>query len=264
MIKFSIIINTHNQNQYIYKAIKSCLNQHYKSFEILIINSSKYRIDLNKFSAMENKKIKYYHIKSRYTQPELNQMNKILVGLKKSKGSYLVFLDGDDTFANNKLSNINKILENKDIICNQDLPIMIENNFKRELKRKSYKNNFLTKYIFSQWPQIYGTSSIFIKSNALKVFFDKAKPFKWKLIAIDAQVIIFCNEFFNQYNYLSGVTRKRIHTNNIGTDYMNLFKKKFWLRRNMQFEYTKFIKKNNSLSLDYIVTKIIYVFLRNL
>ena len=264
MIKFSIIINTHNQNQYIYKAVKSCLNQHYKNFEILIIDSSKYKINLNKFSAVENKKIKYYHIKTRYNQPELNQINKIMVGLKKSKGNYLVFLDGDDTFVKSKLSSINKILDNKDIICNQDLPILIENKSKKELQRKNYKNNFLTKYIFNQWPQIYGTSSLLIKKNALKVFFNKAKPFKWKLLAIDAQLIIFCNKFFNQYNFLSGITRKQLHSNNIGTDYMSLFKKKFWLRRNMQFEYCKFIKMNNRLSLDYIVTKIIYFFLKNL
>ena len=155
-------------------------------------------------------------------------------------------------------------VKNKVIICNQDLPITIEKNLQQKLRIKNYKNNFLFKYILNQWPQIYGTSSILIKKDILKVFFNKARPFKWKLLAIDVQIILFCNQFFNQYNFLSGITQKRIHSNNIGTDYMSLFKKKFWLRRNMQFEYCKFIKINNNINLDYIITKIIYFFLRNL
>ena len=264
MIKFSIIINTHNQNQYVYDAIKSCLNQYYKNFEIIIICTSKYKINLSKFSIYEKKKIKYHHIKSQYIQPELNQMNKILIGYKKSSGTYLIFLDGDDAFEKNKLSKINKILQKKDIICNQDLPNIVNSNYKKKLKIKNYKNKFLMKYFFSQWPQIYGTSSIFIKRNILKIFFKKAKPFRWKLLAIDVQLILFCQKFFTQYNFLTNITKKRIHTNNIGSDYMGLFKKKFWLRRNMQFDYCKFIKIKNKVSLDYIVTKIIYFFLRNL
>ena len=168
MNKFSIIINTHNQNQYVYEAIKSCLNQNYTKFEIIIICTSKDKINFNKFSITEKKKIKYYHFRSKYIQPELNQMNKILIGCKKSTGTYLVFLDGDDTFEKNKLSKINKILQKKNIVCNQDLPDILDNNCKRKLNIKNYKSKFLIKYFFSQWPQIYGTSSILIKRNILQ------------------------------------------------------------------------------------------------
>ncbi len=120
------------------------------------------------------------------------------------------------------------------------------------------------KYIFFQWPQIYGTSSILIKKNILNKFFLKAKPFRWKLLAIDVQIVLFCKKYYNQFNYLSGLTKKRIHPNNQGANYMNLFKKIFWLRRNMQLDYCKFIKVKNNISLDLVITKIAYFFLRYL
>ena len=137
MIKFSIIINTHNQEQYIYDSVKSCLNQRYKNYEIILINSSKQKINFKKFSSQESKKIKYLHVKTKYKQPELNQMNKILIGLKKSTGNYLVFMDGDDIFKKNKLSELNKILKKNQIGCNQDLPTLIENNLRKKFKKKS-------------------------------------------------------------------------------------------------------------------------------
>ena len=264
MIKFSIIINTHNQEQYIYDSVRSCLNQHYKNYEIILINSSKRKTDFKKFSSQENKRIRYFHVKTKYKQPELNQMNKILIGLKKSTGNYLVFMDGDDIFEKNKLSELNKVLKKNQIGCNQDLPTLIENNLRKKFEKKMFKYNNFMKYIFTQWPQVYGTSSILVKKNILKKFFDRAKPFKWKLLAIDAQIILFCKKHYDQHNYLSNLTQKRIHANNQGASYMNFFKKIFWLRRNMQFDYCKFIKIKNDISLDFIITKIAYFFLKSL
>ena len=40
-MKFSIIINTHNQTHHIHKSIISCINQKYKNFEIIVVDSSK-------------------------------------------------------------------------------------------------------------------------------------------------------------------------------------------------------------------------------
>ena len=43
-MKFSIIINTHNQENYIINSISSCLKQNFKNFEVIIVDSSKNKI----------------------------------------------------------------------------------------------------------------------------------------------------------------------------------------------------------------------------
>ena len=38
---FSIIINTHDQSKFLNECIKSCLNQNYSSYEIIVVDTSK-------------------------------------------------------------------------------------------------------------------------------------------------------------------------------------------------------------------------------
>lgn len=263
MIKFSIIINTHNQDKYIYDAINSCLKQTYKNYEIIIIDSSNYNINIKKYFNIK-KKIRYIHIKPTNLQPELNQINKIILGFKKSKGDYLVFLDGDDIFNKNKLAELNKISKKKKIICNQDLPILFNKIHKKKMFKKKYKNKFFTNYLLNNWPQIYGTSSIVVRKDILKLFIKKAKPLKWKYIAIDAQLILFCNKYLIYSNYLEGLTLKRLHEKNLGSSYMNIFKRKFWERRYMQFNYSEYLGIKTKINLDYIITRTIYFIFNNL
>ena len=263
MVKFSIIINTHNQDEFILDAINSCLKQTYKNFEILIFNTSRNKINY-KTSFQERKKIKFFHQKSKYKQPELNQMFKIYQGFKKSKGNYLLLLDGDDKFDRNKLNRLNKILKKKEIYCNQDLPFIFSKNFKKTLPIKTFKYNSFIKIFLNDWPQIYGTSSIIVKKEVLQKFFEMTNPFAWKMLAIDAQIILFSNIFSKQTNYLSGITFKRLHDNNLGDSYLNFFKKKFWARRYMQFQYVNSLEKKQTSSFDFYITKIIYFFFKNL
>ena len=69
---------------------------------------------------------------------------------------------------------------------------------------------------------------------------------------------------FIQTNYLEGLTFKRIHGKNLGSSYMNIFKRKFWERRNMQYNYDEYLGVNNKINLDYITTKTIYFIFKNL
>ena len=261
MIKFSIIINTHNQTEYIHDAINSCLKQTYKNYEIILVDSSRKKINLNKYYN-NKKKINYIHSYSKYNQPELNQMSKIILGYKKSRGEYIVFLDGDDYFHPKKLFELNKFINNKNIICNQDLPIIFNKNIKKKLEKKRYKNKFFIRYILNDWPQIYGTSSIVIKKEFLTKYLKKINPLDWKYLAIDAQLILFSNSCMAQLNYLEGLTFKRLHKTNLGSSYMNIFKKKFWARRYMQFLYCEHLTNKKKFSIDYLITKLIYFTLK--
>ena len=63
-MQFSILINTHNQEKYIFRCIDSCLKQTYQgNYEILIFDTSKVRnIKINNY--LKYKNIKYFYSKS--------------------------------------------------------------------------------------------------------------------------------------------------------------------------------------------------------
>ncbi len=259
-MKFSIIINTHNQSSFIRECINSCINQEFQDFEIIITDTSSQKIN-KKF--IKSKKINYFHLKKKSKYPVMDQMNQILFGLNKSFGKYICLLDGDDKFSKKKLKKLFYIFKNKKIDINQDLPIIFSKrkNFE-QTKFKSYKNNYIFKKTLIDWPQVYGTSTITVKRKILKLFFKKTKPFKWKYLAIDVQLILFCSRFFKIENKLNKITFKRKHEKNLDDTFSNLISKAYWVRRKMQLDLNFSIRKKNTLNLDFFITNFIYFFVK--
>ena len=121
-MKFSIIINTHNQSSFIGECINSCINQDFQDYEIIITDTSDQKIN-KKY--IKSKKIKYFHLKRILKDPVMDQMNQVLFGLNKSSGKYICLLDGDDKFSDKKLYDLNEYIKSNDIIINQDIPFLI-------------------------------------------------------------------------------------------------------------------------------------------
>ena len=256
---FSIIINTHNQSKFLNECIKTCLNQNYSSYEIIIVDTS---IRPSKDKYKNTKKLKYFHIKEKFKKfPVLNQMYQIQYGFFKSKGKYICLLDGDDKFSNLKLSNLSKIFGQTKNKIVQDVPFLFSKTFKKKSKIKLYKNNFFFKKILVSWPQIFGTSAISCSREILDKFFRKGKPFCWNYLAIDIKLILFAHTQFNLILLKKRLTMKRIHNANLDKTFSNLISTSFWKRRKMQIEYDFFLKKKNVLNLDYIITTIINLIL---
>jgi len=256
---FSIIINTHDQSKFLNECIKTCLNQNYSSYEIIIVDTSK-RPSKDKYKNI--KKLKYFHIKEKFKKfPVLNQMYQIQYGFSKSKGKFICLLDGDDKFSYLKLHSLSKLFcQTKNLIV-QDVPFLFSNNFKKESKIKSYKKNMFFKKFFVGWPQIFGTSTISCNREILEKFFVKGKPFNWSYLAIDIKLILFAHSKLKLASGFKGLTMKRIHNNNLDKTFSNLISSSFWRRRKMQIEYNFFLKKKNYYNLDFIITKIVNVFL---
>lgn len=120
--KFSIIIPNYNNSEWIDKTIESVINQTYTNWEMYIIDDmstdnsieviNKYYLDLvdkgKNFELIQNK-IKLYNGGSRN------------VGILKAKESnpdgYILFLDSDDYWDNNKfLQDLNDFIEDEDLI----------------------------------------------------------------------------------------------------------------------------------------------------
>ena len=257
-MKFSIIINTHNQPKYITECIESCRKQNYINYEIIVVDTSQTpSIQNRKF-----KKFKYFHIKEKYKKyPVLNQMYQIYYGFKKSKGEFLCFLDGDDKFSKDKLKKLANIIENKKTCLIQDVPTIFSRSFKKNSNIKKYKSNFFFKKIIIDWPQIFGTSTITCRKDILKIFFKLGKPFSCEYLAIDVKLVIFVEYFYNIKNKLHEITFKRKHGKNLDDTYSNFFSKSFWIRRNMQHHYKLLITKRRTYNLDYFITKVVNLFL---
>ena len=258
-MKFSIIINTHEQSKFIYDFIKSCKNQQASSFEVIIVDTSKSAI---KKKELISKKIKYFHLAEKNKKfPVINQMYQILFGFKKSKGEFICLIDGDDKFNKFKIKKLSNLFKSKKHFLNQDVPIIFSNKYKKKQYIKKYKNNNLFKKTFIYWPQIFGTSSITCHRHILKRFFREGKPFNWEFLAIDTKLVLFSLIKFQIENKIENITLKRKHNRNLDKKFSNFFSKFFWIRRNMQHDYYYFLAKKKVYNLDYFITKLVNLFI---
>lgn len=95
----SIITPVYNSEEYLEETILSVINQTYKNWELLLIDD--YSTD-NSYKIIEkyltDERIKYLR-NERNSGPAITRN----VGLEKSKGEYIAFLDSDDIWAKNKL-----------------------------------------------------------------------------------------------------------------------------------------------------------------
>ena len=90
----SILINNFNNQEYINRCLKSCLNQSYRNFEIIIHDDCSNDKSRNIIKNIKNKRIKKIFNRSRkFNSSALNQFNAIRKSFLKSKGE-IIFLNG--------------------------------------------------------------------------------------------------------------------------------------------------------------------------
>ena len=92
----SIIIPCYNSQQFIRRAINSVLKQSYRNFEIIAVNDGS-KDSTSSILDEFKKKIKIIHIKNSGPSVARN------IGIRKSKGELISFLDSDDYWHKDKL-----------------------------------------------------------------------------------------------------------------------------------------------------------------
>jgi len=98
----SVILPTYNCSRFLEKSISSVLNQNYKNFELIIVDdcSTDSSIKIIKDFIRKDKRIRYF-------KTEKNSGNVAVprnLGILKSKGNYVAFIDADDYWYPDKLS----------------------------------------------------------------------------------------------------------------------------------------------------------------
>ena len=105
-IFISVIIPVFNVENYLRKTINSILNQTFRNFEIILINDGSTDSSGEICNEYANKfeSIKVFHQKNAGLSAARN------VGISKSKGNYICFLDSDDWYSNNALEEFVKLI----------------------------------------------------------------------------------------------------------------------------------------------------------
>ena len=105
-ISFSIIIPLYNKAPYIERAINSVLNQSLQNFEIIVVNDGSSDGGEKIVTKLEDERLKLVSQKNAGVSAARN------TGAKEAQYEYLAFLDGDDTWEPNFLSEIVKLIGN--------------------------------------------------------------------------------------------------------------------------------------------------------
>ena len=112
--KVSVIIPCYNQGIYLNQALNSVLNQTYKDYEVIIINDGSDDTEtLNFLNKITHPKVEVFNQNNNGVCIARN------IGASKSKGEFILFLDGDDWIGNSFLEEAVILLEN-----NSDLKII--------------------------------------------------------------------------------------------------------------------------------------------
>jgi len=112
IIMFSVIIPLFNKAPYIFKAIKSVLNQNFQEFEIIIIDDGStdesaetVRAIINTLTAEDIKRISFIIQRNKGVSATRN------LGFEKAKYEYVTFLDADDWWEPSFLEKLNWLIE---------------------------------------------------------------------------------------------------------------------------------------------------------
>ncbi|EHY1251660.1 glycosyltransferase family 2 protein, partial [Campylobacter jejuni] len=131
MFKISIILPTYNVEQYIARAIESCINQTFKNIEIIVVDDcgSDKSIDIAKEYAKKDDRIKIIH-----NEENLKLLRARYEGVKVANSPYIMFLDPDDYLELNACEECVRILKNNEIDLLFFNAFVLENNNKIERK----------------------------------------------------------------------------------------------------------------------------------
>lgn len=105
MIAFSIIIPLYNKEASVVSTLQSVLSQEYSNFEIIVVNDGSTDRSLEMAQAIHDSRIKIIDTENRGVSSARN------TGIKNASNEFITFLDADDIWFSNCLSEFKKLIE---------------------------------------------------------------------------------------------------------------------------------------------------------
>lgn len=132
-VKVSIIVPVYNAEKYIERCIKSLIGQTYKNIEIILINDGSEDKSLNILRNFENRDKRITLINQENSGPSKARN----LGINKSTGNYIAFIDADDYV---ELNYIEKMIKQSNCFKSD----MIVCNYKEVRKEGEIPSNIFT------------------------------------------------------------------------------------------------------------------------
>ncbi len=178
--KISIIIPVYNTEKYLEECLNGLIYQTFKNFEIICVNDgstdNSYKI-LKSFEKIDERI---------YIFTQINKGPGIArnIGIKESKGEYLLFLDSDDVFINTMIEDMYVNIKNNDsdiVICNSNnfvkngnekifykanYAILDDKIMNKTFQSMDVKNDFFNLFIWWPWDKLFNKK--FIKNLGIE------------------------------------------------------------------------------------------------
>ena len=258
----SILIASYNKEKYVKRCINSCLNQSYNNIEVIFYddgsNDNSYKI-AKKFKGIKvykNNKRKNFGSFNTYYQ--INSYNKAFL---KSKGKYILLLDSDDFFKNNKVKVIIDYFKknsNGNIIF--DLPIYYYSSKKQINSKILINKKNIKKDIWPRFPM--SGSCISFKRTFYKKFSKLINNKNYSMLTLDFRLAVIANTILDDFKLLNKNLTYYFQDKK-GESYSKFkkFNKNWWSRRKQAHNFMRMINKKYKPSFktktDFITTYVI-------
>lgn len=237
----SVIIINYNKAKFIRENLNSLLNQTNKNFELIIYddNSSDNSFQIYNEYKIKFKKIKIIrNLKIKNNISNFNQLKGIETVLKSVSGDFIIFLDSDDYFSQNKIEEISKVIKRKKykLILNSYYNLYGK---KRISNERHYK---IRNFIYPIFPP---TSCITIEKKFLKKIFNKININRFPTCWFDFRILVYFTRYYeNNVIYLKDkLTYYRFTDNGADQIYTKIYKFNFWKRKIEAMLFYFFLKK---------------------
>ena len=157
---FSIIIPTYKRVNKISVAINSVINQTFKNWELIIVDNNSNDGTRELVKKYNNEKIFLYQINNQGIIAKSRNL-----GIQKSKGKYLCFLDSDDWWHFRKLEHVYNVITDDTFFIYHNHYINFPNKF---IKKRKINSKILNKPIYSnllEYGPSFATSSVTVKKK---------------------------------------------------------------------------------------------------
>ncbi|MBA7586270.1 hypothetical protein ES708_28267 [subsurface metagenome] len=131
MLKVSIIMNCYNGEQYLKEALESIIKQTYKNWELIFWDNQSTDKSASIFKSYTDSRFKYYYAP---IHTDLGEARKNAI--KKTIGKWIAFLDVDDIWLPDKLSEQIKIINRYE---HDNIGLIYGKIYFLEMKRKNKK-----------------------------------------------------------------------------------------------------------------------------
>lgn len=143
--EISIIMSVYNNERYLKEAIKSALNQTFHNIEIIFINDGSTDNSLKIARKLRGKDSRIHIFSNKKNIGKARAINRFI---KKIKGAYVAFLDGDDILKKDRLQKQLRFMKkNKLDVSYCDLVFLYDKKRKKVKQSINFKKNFKEKLI---------------------------------------------------------------------------------------------------------------------